>query len=267
MAEKNEPPREERTTLGERFNRAHSAKLQSPTLKRVWQDAYGEDYPTEVNPSAFYSRSTLLRLMASLHLDASGTLVDLGCGNGGAGLWIAQQLGTKLIGIDLSSVGVAAATERAGEFGLTDTARFQVGDMTATGLPSASCDGAISLDVLYVVPDKNAAFNEVARILRPGARFGFTTWEQEGYSERLKAAQLADHRPTLMEAGFDVEFYEEPADWRRHQRTVLEGLLASEQELATELERDRVDHFMGLARGMLSDMADRQYISVVARRR
>jgi hypothetical protein len=107
----------------------------------------------------------------------------------------------------------------------------------------------------------------VARILRPGARFAFTTWEQEGYSARLNAEQLADHRPTLIAASFEAELYEEPMDWRRQQQTAAEGLLASEQDLAADLERPTVDQFMRLARGMLADMPHRRYVSVIARLR
>src|SRR5262245_28291975 len=267
MSDKDEQLGEDRRNVRDHFQRAHSAHLESKALKRIWRNAYGEDYPDEVNPTAFYSRSILLRLRTGLQIDAGGTLVDLGCGNGGAGLWIARELGTKLIGIDLSAVGVAAAFKRAAELGLSESVQFQEGDITATGLPSASCDGAISLDVLQSVPDKTAAINEVARILRPGVRFAFTTWEQEGYSARLNTAQLADYRPPLIAAGFDVELYEVPMDWRRQQQTALENLLASEQDLAAEMERLTVDQFMRMAHGALSEMPQRRYVSVIARRR
>lgn len=258
---------ESRDAHAEHFDRVHSAQLQSRTLRDIWRNAYGNEYPAEVNPSAFYSRSTLRQLVSGLQIQTGETIVDLGCGNGGAGLWVAQELGASLIGIDVSAGGVAAGTAQAKALGLGDSARFLEGDMTATGLPSESCDGALSLDVLCFVPDKPAALREAARILRPGARFGFTTWEQEGYSDRLKAAQLTDHRPALAEAGFDVEHYDEPANWRRQQNAALEGILASQRELADELDGPGVDRFMGLATGMLSDMPLRRYISVLARRR
>ena len=258
---------ENQTTVAKHFDRVHSAQLQSQALQDIWRNAYGDEYPAEVDPSAFYSRSTLQKLLSGLQIEPGQMIVDLGCGNGGAGLWVAQELGAKLIGIDLSAGGVTAGTERANALGLGDTVCFQEGDMTATGLSSASCDGALSLDVLCFVADKPAAIREVARILRPGARFGFTTWEQEGYSGRLKAAQLTDHGSTLAEAGFEVELYEEPANWRRQQKAVLEGILASEQRLSDELERPNVDRFMELAHGMLNEMPLRRYVTILARRR
>ncbi|MEA2790662.1 MAG: hypothetical protein QOG73_3068, partial [Acetobacteraceae bacterium] len=62
-------------------------------------------------------------------------------------LWISGRTGADLIGIDLSPVGVDLAREQATRLGLADRARFQVGDLTNTGLPDASCDAVLSLDV------------------------------------------------------------------------------------------------------------------------
>ena len=147
-------------------------------LKRIYRDAFGDENPEEANPSAFFSQTTLRRLAVALHVGPGKTIVDLGCGHGGPGLWVAQELGANLIGIDLSPGGVALARERAAELGLTaKRAVFQVGDMTATGLPDHRCDAAMSLDVLTFVPNKAAAVNEVARVLRPQGYFAFTSWE------------------------------------------------------------------------------------------
>lgn len=256
-----------RPSLTDRFNRSHTARLQSVRLESLWRSAYGEDYPAEAQPNAFFSRTTLHRLASTLHLGPGHTLVDLGCGHGGPGLWVAQQVGANLIGIDISPVGVALARDRAAALGLGKWARFQEGDLTATSLSEASCDAVMSLDVLLFVQDKAAAAREVARILRPGGRFGFTTWEQPGYSERLGAPQLANHRPLLAAAGFDVEVYEEPPNWQRQQRALIEGIIASESELAEEIEAAVAASYVAMARGALADMPVRRYVFVVARRR
>lgn len=258
---------ERRPSLTDRFNRSHAARLQSVTLERLWRTAYGEDYPAEAQPNGHTSRTTLQRLAGALHVGPGHTVVDLGCGHGGPGLWVAQQVGANLIGIDLSAVGVALARDRAAALGFGKRARFQEGDLTATGLPEASCDAVMSLDVLLFVPDKAAAAREVARILRPGGRFGFTTWEQPGYSERLGAPQLADYRPLLAAAGFDVEIYEEPPNWQRQQRALLEGIIASESKLAEEMEAPVAASRVAMARGALAEMPVRRYVFVVARRR
>jgi ubiquinone/menaquinone biosynthesis C-methylase UbiE len=258
--------RENRKTHAKHFDGVHAAQLHSRVLRDIWRKAYGGDYPEQTNPSAFYSKSTLQRLVTGLRVGPGQKLVDLGCGNGGAALWVARELGVDMTGIDLSAAGVAAGNDQAKALGVDDRVRFIEGDMTETGLPTGSCNGAISLDVLCFVPDKPAAFRETARLLRPGARFGFTTWEQEGYSERLKAQQMTDHRPALESAGFGIEFYDEPANWREQQEAALEGILASQAELEEELGHEGAAQFKGLATGMLGDMPTRRYVSVLARR-
>jgi hypothetical protein len=103
---------------------------------------------------------------------------------------------------------------------------------------------------------------------RTKANSAIAVAQKLSYSARLNTEQLADHRPTLIAAGFEVELYEEPTDWRRQQQAAAEGLLASEQDLAADLERPTVDQFMRLlARGMLAEMPHRRYVSVIARLR
>jgi 2-polyprenyl-3-methyl-5-hydroxy-6-metoxy-1,4-benzoquinol methylase len=256
-----------RASLADTFDRSHPARLNSATLERIHRAAFGDDYPEEANPNAFFSCTTLRRVAASLGLAPGRIMVDLGCGHGGLGLWIARQSGANVIGIDLSPVGVALAQERAAAIGMGDRSRFHVGDLTATSLLDGSCDAAMSLDVLLFVPDQAAALREVARILRADGLFAFTTWEQSGYSARLGALQVADYRPLLDAAGFAAEVYEEPMDWRRHQRALAEGLIAAETELADEFGMATAARYLAVARGMLADLPVRRYVFVLARRR
>ena len=82
--------KDERISLAENFNRAHAARLQSPIAERLYRAAYGDDYPAGINPSGFYSLTTLRRLVHGLKVRPGDTLADLGCGHGGTGLWVAQ---------------------------------------------------------------------------------------------------------------------------------------------------------------------------------
>jgi ubiquinone/menaquinone biosynthesis C-methylase UbiE len=254
-------------SLADRFDSRYSVLLRSATWQRVHRTAYGDDYPEHTNSNGFYSRTTLQHLCTALRLTPGRTLADLGCGHGGPGLWVARQTGANLIGIDISAVGIAVANQQALRLGLADRARFQVGDLTATGLTAASCDAVLSLDVLIFVPDKAAAVREFARILRADGRLGFTTWEQSGYSARLGAEQLADYRPVLTAAGFTIEAYQEPTEWRQQQRAVAEALVAAEPEMACEMDPDTAAELAAMARGVLADMGARRYIRVVAQKR
>jgi ubiquinone/menaquinone biosynthesis C-methylase UbiE len=252
--------------LTDRFNNSHAARLRSATLERVHCTAFGDDYAEDTNTNGFYSRTTLQRLCTALRLAPGRTLADLGCGHGGPGLWVARQTGADLIGIDISPVGVALANEQAVRLGLANRARFKVSDLTGTGLPDASCDAALSLDVLIFVADKAAAAREFARILKTGGTLGFTSWEQSGYSARLGTEQCADYRPLLEAAGFIIEAYEEPPEWRRQQRALAEGLIAAETEMSKEMEAATAAGYAAMARGVLADMPARRYIQVVAQK-
>lgn len=250
--------------IAERFNDRHAVRLRSASWERVYRAAFGDDYPEGTSTMGWYSRTTLERLCAALKLAPGRTLADLGCGHGGPGLWVANRTGANLIGIDLSAAGVALAAEQALKLGIADRTQFRVGDLVATGLSDASCDAVLSLDVLLFVLDKAAALHEFARILRTGGVLGFTTWEQQGYSARIGAEQLADHRPLLDRMGFTIRTHEEPADWRRRQTALAEGLIAAQAEMSNEMEPTTAAGLAAMARGVLDDMLVRRYVCVVA---
>jgi SAM-dependent methyltransferase len=148
----------------------------SPGLRRVWQQA-SPDLPLEIEPYSFVSAALLGHVADALGLSPRQTLVDLGCGRGGPGLWLAQSQGALLIGVDFSAVAVLRATNRAALFGLADRARFVVGDLAATGLPAGIADAVVSIDALHFATDAAAAAGEARRLLRPGGRLVLTNWQ------------------------------------------------------------------------------------------
>jgi ubiquinone/menaquinone biosynthesis C-methylase UbiE len=233
---------------------------------------YGSDYPADARPRSFITLSELRRITRELRVGSGQTIVDLGCGWGGPGLWVARETGASLLGIDLSRVGIARAREHAAEVSLADRASFQVGDLTMTGLPEASFDGAMSVDVLWSVPDKPAALRECARILKPGARFTFTNWDRD-LSPPGYLPPLADHRPLLEQVGFEVETYEVQPDGERLRGEYYERLVAAEVDLIDEIGEEETGKLMASAKGNLGLVDGTRYLDhsrrilVVARRR
>jgi hypothetical protein len=55
MSANDEQGGKDRPSVKDQFQRAHSAHLASPALQSIWRNAYGNDYPEEANPTAFYS--------------------------------------------------------------------------------------------------------------------------------------------------------------------------------------------------------------------
>ena len=101
-------------------------------------------------------------------------VVDIGSGAGTDSLVAAQMVGPagRVIGVDYTVAMVDAARVAAGEAGLAN-ATFVEGVAEALPFEDASFDVAISNGVFDLLPDKDVAFAEVFRVLRPGGRLQF----------------------------------------------------------------------------------------------
>jgi len=94
----------------------------------------GEDYPVEVAASSSCDWPLLGLMTARLRMRPGQLLVDVGCGTGGIGLWLARALALRLEGFDLSPVAAAQATDRCSRFGLSaDEAAFHAAELEDTG--------------------------------------------------------------------------------------------------------------------------------------
>jgi len=163
----------------------------------------------DVGANGFATAAVLARLAARLAAHAppsrSPRLIDLGCGSGGVGLWLAAHLPAALRGVDVSALGVAQACQRAARAGID--ARFSVARFEDTGLPPASAEAVVSSDALYLARDPGAAAREAARLLVPGGVLVFNTYPTVGvddpWLEELRAG------------GFEViEADDRSAEWR-----------------------------------------------------
>ncbi|HEX3708140.1 MAG TPA: methyltransferase domain-containing protein, partial [Mycobacteriales bacterium] len=108
----------------------------SPTRQALFERVLG--VPEEVGPSNVLPLDGLREIAAALALRKGAVLVDLGCGRGGAGMWLARELGTELVGVDFSAEAIAQATERRTLFGLQERATFAVGTLEESGVAAGS---------------------------------------------------------------------------------------------------------------------------------
>ena len=104
-------------------------------------------------------------------IPAGATAVDIGCGAGMDLLIAARRTGPggRAIGIDMTEAMRRLALQGAAMCGLT---HVDVRDGDATRLPvdDRIADVVISNGVLNLVPDKERAVAEIARVLKPGGR-------------------------------------------------------------------------------------------------
>jgi arsenite methyltransferase len=104
-------------------------------------------------------------------IEPGETVLDLGCGAGTDLLIAAQMAGTegRAIGIDMTAPMLELARSSAARMGL-DNVELHEGLIEQLPLPDASIDVVISNGVIDLIPDKDAVFDEVDRVLRPGGR-------------------------------------------------------------------------------------------------
>ena len=194
------------------FNETFSQPV-SAVQERIWRQVFGAEYPEDLDIFSLVTVSELARISDEVQLGAGDRLLDMACGRGGPGIWVAAHTGARLVGIDIAASAVAAADARA-EAARLSSATFQTGTFDDSGLPAASVDAAMSVDALLFAPDKAAALGELARVLRPGGRLVVTTWDYHT-QPRGRPPQIADHRPLLDDAGFETLAYEETRQWRQ----------------------------------------------------
>ena len=104
-------------------------------------------------------------------VNAGEAVLDLGCGAGTDLLIAAQMTGPsgRAIGIDMTSAMVERARDSAAEMGL-DNVEVHEGMIERVPVPDESVDVVISNGVIDLVPDKDAVFAEIWRVLRGNGR-------------------------------------------------------------------------------------------------
>lgn len=102
-------------------------------------------------------------------------VLDLGCGGGRDLFPAAEAVGPRgrVVGVDMTPEMVDLARRKAERFredtGLSNV-EVRPGDLEDLPLEDGSMDVVISNCVVNLAPDKEAAFREAARVLRPGGR-------------------------------------------------------------------------------------------------
>jgi arsenite methyltransferase len=99
------------------------------------------------------------------------TVLDVGCGAGMDLLLAAFRIGPtgQAIGVDMTEAMRVSATAGAAHAGLSNV-DVREGDATQLPVESRTIDVVISNGVLNLVPRKDQAIAEIARVLKPGAR-------------------------------------------------------------------------------------------------
>jgi ubiquinone/menaquinone biosynthesis C-methylase UbiE len=216
------------------------ARSASRTLRRIWREqVLGPEYPDGYEHLGFLTFPELRRMAANLALSGHGALVDLGCGAGGPGLWIVNESKGRLVGIDASKAALMNAAARARDLGLTSTSGFVRARFEDLALRTESAEAVMSVDALQYGTNKHQMFAEIARILPAGGRLVFTAFEIDPTTVArlpvLRDDPVADFRPALEAAGFEVETYDESDGWKERVTKTYQAVRAALPRLLLEL--------------------------------
>lgn len=152
------------------------------------------------------------------------TVLDLGSGGGIDVFLAANKVGDngKVIGVDMTPEMIETAVKNAKKGGYTNV-EFKLGEIENLPLEENTIDVIISNCVINLTPDKNKAYTEVYRVLKPGGRILVSDLVTEGFiPEEIRrnfqawsecvggAMEKQDYLNTIKNAGFkEVEILEQ----------------------------------------------------------
>lgn len=179
------------------------------------------------------------------------TVLDLGSGAGNDCFVARELVGVegKVIGVDMTDVMIEKARINSDKLNFNNV-EFRKGDIEQLPIGGNMIDVVISNCVLNLVPDKEKAFTEMYRVLKPGAHFSVSDVVLKGdLPEKLKddaemyagcvsgAIQLDEYVALLKKVGFvDVEIQKEKA-------VVLPDEIISKYLSNDEIERYKTGEF------------------------
>jgi arsenite methyltransferase len=139
---------------------------------RAWAEDLG--YPAElanVPETAVESFAGVANPWTMGRLAAGERVLDLGSGAGTDSLIAAQMVGEhgRVVGIDMTVEMLAKARTAAAEARL-ENVEFVEAEAEQLPFADASFDVVISNGVIDLIPDKDAVFGEIYRVLTPGGR-------------------------------------------------------------------------------------------------
>jgi tocopherol O-methyltransferase len=95
-------------------------------------------------------------------------VLDCGCGLGGTSIWLAEERGAEVTGVDLLERQIERARWEAARAQVSGKVRFVVDDFTATRLAGESFDVVLAQETLCHVERKERFYQEAHRLLAPG---------------------------------------------------------------------------------------------------
>lgn len=155
-------------------------------------------------------------MISNLSLSGDEHVLDVGCGIGGAGRTIVSQVGCRVTGIDLTPEYAEVAKTLTKLTGLDGKANFQTASALAMPFDNETFDAALTIHMAMNILDRDALYQEVYRVMKPGTLFCIYDVMKKGdepihfpvpWAETPQSSHLvtAEEMPPLLEnAGFEI---------------------------------------------------------------
>ncbi len=173
------------------------------------------DKKTKNRQQALINENKILAEIAGIK--AGDKVLDAGCGIGGSALWLAQNVGARVVGITISKSQLAEAKQLAKRHHVEDKVDYYLRDFTDTKFPSDHFDFVWAIESVCHARNKKDFISEAYRILKPGGKLivadgvllrGLKKSEKKAYRDFIDGfvlpdiALLSDFRRWMEEAGF-----------------------------------------------------------------
>lgn len=116
-------------------------------------------------------REATQELASQLQLNSDHNVLDVGCGAGGAALYLASAYGCQVTGLDLTPEYCRVAQSLADQFGLSSRLSFRQGSALDMPFENGTFDVVWTQHAAMNIDDKPTLYSEIARVLRPGGYF------------------------------------------------------------------------------------------------
>lgn len=140
-------------------------------LEQIRRETYGDD----IGQSSWLTADEFRLFFEILALTPASIVLEVASGSGGPALFMAQEVGCHVTGVDINENGIANANRMATAQGLDARVRFQHTDASQS-LPftDGSFDAIVCIDAINHFPNRAKVFGEWYRVLKSGGRVLFT---------------------------------------------------------------------------------------------
>lgn len=145
-------------------------------VKQCCANLYGSEAARFLLGDSFHPGGVKLtgRLAQLAGIVKDSVVLDVASGKGTSALYLAETIGSTVVGIDLSLENIEQACAEAAVRGLEQRASFLSGDAERLPFRAATFDAIICECAFCTFPDKKRAAMEFARVLRPGGNIAIS---------------------------------------------------------------------------------------------